>query len=123
MADAPQQDEKGRFVSGNSGGGRPKGSRNKLGEQFIQDLYADWIEHGVAAVAVVRAERPQDYLKVVASILPKELHVRESALEDMSADDIRDALTRINVLRSVLLGQDGAPAQSGTNAADERKPH
>ena len=26
--------------------GRPKGSRNKLAEAFIADVYADWLEHG-----------------------------------------------------------------------------
>jgi hypothetical protein len=26
--------------------GRPKGSRNKLGEDFVADLYADWQLHG-----------------------------------------------------------------------------
>jgi hypothetical protein len=35
----------GRFVSGNNGGGRPKGSRNKLTTEFIDDLYAKWQEH------------------------------------------------------------------------------
>jgi hypothetical protein len=48
----PEKDEKtGRFVSGNIGGGRPKGSRNQLGEAFIDDLYAHWKIHGVAAIA------------------------------------------------------------------------
>jgi hypothetical protein len=36
----------GRFVSGNIGGGRPKGSRNKLAEAFIADLHARWIKDG-----------------------------------------------------------------------------
>jgi hypothetical protein len=29
--------------------------------------------HGITAIAKVRETRPQDYLKVVASILPKEI--------------------------------------------------
>jgi hypothetical protein len=37
----------GRFVTGNFGGpGRKLGSRNKLGEAFIEDLRDAWIEHG-----------------------------------------------------------------------------
>ncbi len=117
-------DAKGRFLPGNNASqGRPKGSRNKLGEQFIQDLYADWIENGAAAVAKVRDERPHDYLKVVASILPKELHVKESPLEEMSADDIRDALARIAALRSVLIGQDGTATPGRTGPAEKRKSH
>jgi hypothetical protein len=66
----PEQDENGRFVPGNNGGtGRPKGSRNQLGEAFIADLYEDWLIHGAATIEKVRASRPPDYLKVVASIL------------------------------------------------------
>jgi hypothetical protein len=36
------RDEKGRFLTGNNGGGRPKGSRSKLGEEFIQALQVCW---------------------------------------------------------------------------------
>ena len=36
------RDRNGRFLTGNSGGGRPKGSRNKLGEKFIEDAYEEW---------------------------------------------------------------------------------
>jgi hypothetical protein len=36
----------GRFLTGNSGGGRQRGSRNKLSEQFIADVYAQWQESG-----------------------------------------------------------------------------
>ncbi len=71
----PAQDEKGRFITGNSGGGRPKGSRNQLGEAFIADIYADWQKHGIETISRVREERPQDYLKVVASILPKDINL------------------------------------------------
>ena len=33
--------------SGNPAG-RPKGSRNKLSEEFVAEIYADWCEHGAA---------------------------------------------------------------------------
>jgi hypothetical protein len=33
-----QRDQGGRFLTENSGGGRPKGSRNKLATQNIDDL-------------------------------------------------------------------------------------
>ena len=32
---SPERDGQGRFLTGNSGGGRPKGSRNKLTERFM----------------------------------------------------------------------------------------
>lgn len=66
--------------------GRPKGSRTKLGEHFIADLYEDWQANGVAAIQQVRQERPHEYVKVVASILPKE--VRVERLDDMNDDEL-----------------------------------
>lgn len=55
--------------------GRPKGSRNKLGEAFVQALQADFEAHGADSIKLVRVERPHEYLKVIASILPKEIKV------------------------------------------------
>ncbi len=68
--------------------GRPKGSRNKLGESFLTDLQADWEQNGIAVIATVRQERPHEYLKVVASILPKELNVRVDPLDEMDDDEL-----------------------------------
>jgi hypothetical protein len=59
-------------VSGNPAG-RPKGSRSKLGEAFLKELLDDWEKNGIEALRKMRDERPHEYIKVVASILPKEL--------------------------------------------------
>jgi hypothetical protein len=37
--------------------GRPKGSRNKLGEAFVNDLYNDYLQHGPEVIAAVRETR------------------------------------------------------------------
>ena len=55
--------------------GRPKGSRHKLAESFINDVQEDWKVNGKEALAKVRADDPATYLRVVASILPKEIEV------------------------------------------------
>ena len=79
-------------VSGNPSG-RPKGSRNKLGEAFIQDMFADWVEHGVETIRRVREERPQDYLKVTASLLPKQVQIENKS--DMSDDELDQRIRQL----------------------------
>jgi hypothetical protein len=65
----------GRFVSGNNGGGRPKGSRNKLTTEFLDDLYAKWQEHGADVLERVIRDDPAAFLRTVAQIMPKEIDV------------------------------------------------
>lgn len=92
------------FKPGNNANpvGRPKGSRNALGEDFLSKLQEDFKEHGVAAIQTVRAERPHEYLKVVASILPKQIDVKTTAVEEMSDDDLAAGIA---ALQRVLAAQ------------------
>lgn len=84
-----------QFKAGNPG--RPKGSRNKLGEAFISALHDDFNEHGVATIQAVREQRPHEYLKVVAGLLPKEFKIETvSELSDEQLD------ARIRQLAGVL---------------------
>ena len=100
MADAenvkPQQDEKGRFIAGNSGnGGRPKGARVKLGDEFMHDILNDWQTHGSVAIAEMREKDPGGYVRVVASTLPKELNVKVSELDELTDDQLARQLAHI----------------------------
>jgi hypothetical protein len=66
--------ETGQFLVGHSGnGGRPKGSRNKLGEQFLADLHAEWQKSGAQALKRVAEHDPVQFVRVVAGVLPKEV--------------------------------------------------
>lgn len=71
----PEKQRNALWKPGQSGNpaGRPKGARSKLGEAFLAGLLADFSKHGVIAIEEVREKRPHEYLKVVASILPKEI--------------------------------------------------
>jgi len=117
----PEQDEKtGRFQPGNNGGpGRPKGSRNKLGEAFLSDFLNDWEEHGSQAIQKMRSERPHEYVKVAASILPKELNVKVSEFDELTDEQLD---RRINALADALRLEIGAgKADGGETEAPSRK--
>ena len=64
-----------RFRPGRSGnpGGRPKSARNNHSENFINAFAQDFEQHGAAVIEKVRTERPHDYLKVAAALLPKQI--------------------------------------------------
>ncbi len=81
--------ETGQFLLGHTGlGGRPKGARNKLTEDFLRDLAADFEAHGAGAIETMRVERPAEYIKVIASLCPKELQVTVDEYAELSDDEL-----------------------------------
>ena len=119
---SPEKDAKtGRFVTGNNGGGRPKGARNRLGDAFVADLLEDWEDNGKAAIQQVRTERPQDYLKVVASILPKDVNVNVRPFEEMDDDQLRKhAEQLITELGPVAAFASGGDSERAENPASRK---
>ena len=90
-----------RFEKGNqwahngNGAGRPKGSRNKLCKAMLEDLAADWREGGVLALKIMRMERPAEYVRVMVSILPKELIFENSAVSELGDDELDHMITML----------------------------
>lgn len=80
-----------QFKPGN--GGRPKGARNILNEEFIKALQESFREGGLEAIQKVRDNRPQDYLKVLASILPKQVDVTIDPIEQLTEEDLARQLS------------------------------
>ena len=62
----------------------PTSPRNRLGEEFISALAQDFAKHGAAVIERVRQEKPAGYLKVVASLLPKDVNLNVRPLDDLS---------------------------------------
>ena len=59
----------GTFAKGNSLGGRPKGSRNKLAENFLEDVWREWKERGQQALTDLTGEKLVD---TALRVLPRE---------------------------------------------------
>jgi Family of unknown function (DUF5681) len=58
--------------SGNPNG-RPQGSRNKLSEDFLADLHESWLAFGKPALMTAAWTDPVAYVRLVASLIPREL--------------------------------------------------
>ena len=76
------------FQPGNPGGpGRPKGSRNKLSESFLEALYNDFQANGVATLELARLESPLGYVRMVAALLPQKVDVTRG-VADVTDDEL-----------------------------------
>ena len=116
MTDQPTKDpESGRFLTGNIGGGRPKGSRNKLGEQFIEDLLTSWQAEGPSVIQRVIDEKPDQYLKVVASLMPKDMNVNINQSDGMTDEQL---IARIRSLDSIIQPFLATQGENGADSGD-----
>lgn len=98
--------------SGNPAG-RPKGSRNKLGEQFVADILADWEENGPEAIKAVRATKPDAYLKVIAMILPRDLNVNINNMDQLTDEQLIERVRSLDAAIRPFLALEGAGRVDG----------
>ena len=97
-------------------------NRNKLNEKFILALHDDFVEHGAKVIEQVRKDKPDIYLKVIASILPRELHVKDGSLFDGMSNEQLDEI--LGSVRAVLAARtpsglgDGKAAAGGQDKPD-----
>ena len=96
-ANLPVRADDGRYVKGVSGNplGRPQGVRNRLSETFLRDVLASWETEGAMALATVCRTAPLDYLKLVATLLPKNFNVKVNEFDDLTDEQLMRQLVAI----------------------------
>jgi len=107
------------FTKGNpgKGGGRRKGSRDRIGTALLEAIAKDFEEFGEEAVKIARVEKPVEYLRIVASLLPKEFEIVDSRLHDISDEEL-DAFIEVARRRVITLKDIG----DGTAETADREP-
>ena len=91
---------------------RPGRSKKTLGDDFAAALRADFRAHGADVIAAVRAEKPDQYLKVVLTMLPKVfsqgLEASENSLDRLSDEDIRSRIRGLEASLRPFLDSDAS---------------
>jgi hypothetical protein len=92
--------------------GRPKGSRNKLAEDFLSDVLEEWQAHGKVAVSDMREKNPGDFVKMVAGLLPKDVNINlTDNLGELSDDELLSEIRKLHASLAPLLAEgNGTPA-------------
>lgn len=98
--------------------GRPKGSKNKLGEAFVAALHEDFQEHGPQVIETVRLEKPDVYLKVIAQIIPKEFTLKTDTFDGITDEQLSVILAAARSALGIIegSGEDVTDAASGKPA-------
>ena len=86
------------YKPGQSGNpkGRPKGSRNKLSEDFFRDLSEAWQAFGKPALMAMAWTDPVAFVRVAAQLMPKDVEVTATNIraERMSDDELEALIER-----------------------------
>jgi hypothetical protein len=70
--------------------------RSQLSEEFLSGLLRQYRRGGEKAIGRVMATRPEAFIKVLALLVPKEMHVtQESAIESMTTEQLAEAIATL----------------------------
>jgi hypothetical protein len=96
---------------------RPRGTRKRLHDLVVGDLYEDWYRDGPKLIHQVRAEAPLGYLRAVIALLPKQIKVEHS--NEMTKDELRQRIRQLAIKLGFMFGgAAGAPGSPESQRSD-----
>ena len=103
------------FKPGQSGNpaGRPKGSKQKLCEDFLGDVLDAWTASGKAAIEAMIADKPGDFVKMVAGLVPKEATLNINNTDDLSDAELAERIRTITATLAPFLADGVGIAPEG----------
>ena len=96
---------------------RPKRTKKTLGDDFLAAVRADFRTYGAGVIAQVRADKPDQYLKIVLSVLPKEFDVAINHLDALSDEEIRSRILSLEAVLRPFLEEPADRSQDGISGA------
>jgi hypothetical protein len=88
--------------------GRSRGARVQLGEIVLGNMLADWRAHGVATIARVREEKPDQYLRIFVAVLPRQTEIEGDVLDDLTDEELAAVLAAVREVVEVRAPRGGA---------------
>jgi len=73
----------------------PNAARSALGQAFLRALAASFRRDGAKRIRELSEQRPHDYLKLAAALLPKEYRLKAVDLSDMDDAELMRALAMV----------------------------
>jgi hypothetical protein len=96
----------GQWALGTSGNphGRPRGARNRLSSEIIEAFSDDFSAHGAEVIERVRVEHPEQYLAIVARLVPREFRMSEEnrGVEEMTDAELMELIAAMRSIREGL---------------------
>ena len=81
-----------RFSADNHGRAKQKGARDRLSTALLTAFASDFERNGEEVISQVRQTEPATYLRIAATIIPKEIDLGGGPLEDWTDDDLDKGL-------------------------------
>lgn len=123
---APARDSNGRWVAGaksetcSNRHGRPLGARTKLSDTFLKDLLANWENHGAATIEDFRQAKPNEYVRMVASLLPRNFNIKVNELDELTDEQLEQQHA---ALCAAIEAAEAAERAAAEYAAEQATPH